>query len=915
MDNNESERPFHFSGPLASTIGEWADRLLAPYFASYPAAINNGDKQIHDPVAEVIDIHPWEVYVLDSPLVQRLRYVRQLGVGHVLFPTSGYSRFEHSVGVLQTATRMFRAVVDAQLASGRPIYTPEEFTWRLRIVRLAALLHDAGHCVFSHVSESFYARFSDVKTARQHFSDYFGNGVSASEAITLILLQSNAFAELLRRSNASRAIGKDDANIIELMCACIAGSTTKTSPDTFLAAIVNGSVDADKLDYLVRDAHMAGVPVSLDISRLFSKLRLAEDTTETDEKIIALAIVPSGTRALDELLVSRIFLYDKFYYHPKVMAAEEVIRRALLYLSRAVPAFASPVTLLQYGDDEFLSLTPESIATKYGIDADNNDLRRGCDLLRRVKYRELPKRAFAFALRYTPTPPPIALRFESENGVVPTDDSATNTSLQFRQIARALSSAEGRERYANNIAARARELGAGDDVYVAFQQAKRAANAAYLHVVLPNGKLEKRPTFLFKSHEWTEAYALNKATSYVFAYNHLAKVHLAAEREFAELHEGITFAPNCWIMAKVDGDDVDRERVKLVDEWLPHRLAPNILTTPRYAQRIRQQRERFASFLNSLLPNDGTHLVEAWLSQFPDADLRDSALCLLEHLTYVEPADMRAAVQKHIERAPDLQNAIWMPITKRGEHVKSAHQLMINLRTLGLKFSPLHDLTAEKIKAAGQMVFVDDSLNAGVQVSCLLLSWFGNTADCLHASDADPTGRLPDDVIEALRSVPVSFCYFSTHPLGEERLRATCASIGLRIGGIYKWADAAEPRLNLDGLRCASPASRKRLIKFLQQQGELLLTPKMEAGKGGWSQDRVQASALGYSGLGLTLAYPHSISASAPVALWEMADGPDDYWIPLFPRKPDRLTDRLNARPLGTGKALGDEQLEEYEGA
>src|SRR3982751_2028650 len=100
-----------YDGPLAKTIGEWAAQLLGPYLTAHPQNLLTESKQIHDPIGKVVELQPWEVFILDSPLMQRLRFIRQLGVGHLLFPASGYSRFEHSVGALQTATEMFDSIV------------------------------------------------------------------------------------------------------------------------------------------------------------------------------------------------------------------------------------------------------------------------------------------------------------------------------------------------------------------------------------------------------------------------------------------------------------------------------------------------------------------------------------------------------------------------------------------------------------------------------------------------------------------------------------------------------------------------------------------------------------------------------------------------------------------------------------
>ncbi len=184
---------------------------------------------------------------------------------------------------------MFDSAVHAQQLTESPIYNNDEFTARRDIVRLAALLHDVGHCIFSHVSEKFYSRDKDVTAAVEWFRNYYESKVTASEAISILIIQSDAFKTLLARSDMRR-FGSKDRRVLAQVCACIAGSKTRMAPDCFMAEIVNGPVDCDKLDYLARDAHMAGVPISLDVHRLLSKLRLVRVERETP--LYSLAIVP-----------------------------------------------------------------------------------------------------------------------------------------------------------------------------------------------------------------------------------------------------------------------------------------------------------------------------------------------------------------------------------------------------------------------------------------------------------------------------------------------------------------------------------------------------------------------------------------------------------------------------------------------
>ena len=401
--------------PLERRVASWVQVVLQPYLKRYPRNPHKEPKQIHDPIGRVIELQPWEIYVLDSPLMQRLRYIRQLGVGQFLFPSSGYSRFEHSLGALETANQMFEYVRQAPVpgrASAGPIYKDEGFTARRDVVRLAALLHDVGHCVFSHVSERFYGRHPEVQALQSQFSTHYKTHLTPSEVLSLLILKSEPFLALLTAA-MPRRLEYAEAEIAHLVCSCVAGSKHSLVPDCFMAEIVNGPVDCDKLDYLARDAHMAGVPISLDIDRLLSKLRLVRTKGDDDREVFSIAVVPSGTRALDELLVSRIFMYDKFYYHPKIMAAEELIRRALHTLKKAFPVLQDPAVLLPFGDDDFLAHTPQTLKARFGKEQDVAALTTGCELLRRTRSRDLPKRAFAVARRYLPELPDLAARFET----------------------------------------------------------------------------------------------------------------------------------------------------------------------------------------------------------------------------------------------------------------------------------------------------------------------------------------------------------------------------------------------------------------------------------------------------------------------------------------------------------------------
>ncbi len=895
------------TSPLAKGISEWAGRVLADYLKRFKRNPNDKPKQLHDAVDSVVTLQPWEVFLLDSPILQRLRLIRQLGVGHFLFPTCGYSRFEHSVGTVQTASDMFDAVLDADLLGGDPaasIYKPAATLARRDVVRLAALLHDIGHCVFSHVSEKFYGRNDEVAKVVRSLSDFYGTKVSPAEATSILIISSDPFRALLQAARPRREV-YDEETIIRLVCACIAGSKKVLAPDCFMAEIINGPVDCDKLDYLARDARMAGISTSLDTRHLLSKLRVATVESEDRKPVYSLATVPSGTRALDELLVSRIFLYDKFYYHPKVMAAEEVIRKALEHLAAAYPHLAGPVGLLDFGDDELLAMNASTVRSKLGDPNDEEELKAACALLGRAKLRDLPKRAFAFARRFMPEAPVVLALLETDGK----REALTRFESQYREFILHLEHPDIRGFYTEQLAALAAKLGSRSEVFLSAQSAHRAAGSIYLPVILPDGTVVDNPGFLFKASEWTEAYALNKQTSYVFAYDDRALVHLAAERLFHDMAE-LSFAPSCSAIAKVSDSELARRRKNLPKSWIAHRLPPDHLRTPDSQARIEKQTDRFASFHNAFLPTYGAGMVEAWIAQFPDADLRDSALALVEHVTYVEPSDLMRSFARVLTSVPGLKSATWVPLRSQGGVGKSADQINYDLKELDLHTVSVGSLTPRLIRDSGQIVFFDDSLNSGVQSSCLVSSWFGRTSRCVSPDDEDPIGPLGKKVQSALLQVPITFVYYSKHPVGEKRLVATCRSLGMKLRPIRSAIDSSHPKFRLEGLQCDSVASKKRLVGFLQRRGETLLKRKVEKEVKGWTPRRAKRFALGYQELGLTLVYRHSISASTPVAMWMMAAGDTDIWLPLFPRKRRELRDVITPVPPG-----GTENLPEYRGA
>src|ERR1035437_1550490 len=186
-----------FSGDLDSYTGSLRGREKP-----------RGFKVINDPIWFTIRVESWELVILDSPVVQRLRGIHQLGLAGLVYPAAGYSRFEHTLGTLYQAQRVIESVNrNARPHSAQLHQTLEQPVSRMDEValRLAALLHDVGPCFLSHGSERALDRLtlsygSSMKLARRDAMEYFRavKSPAVGEALSALVILLPEFVDVLK---------------------------------------------------------------------------------------------------------------------------------------------------------------------------------------------------------------------------------------------------------------------------------------------------------------------------------------------------------------------------------------------------------------------------------------------------------------------------------------------------------------------------------------------------------------------------------------------------------------------------------------------------------------------------------------------------------------------------------------------
>lgn len=227
---------------------------------------------VRDPIHGSIALDDWAVPLVDAPVVQRLRRIHQLGTAHLVYPGAHHRRFEHSLGAHHVA---------GQLAASMRLESADA-----RTVRAAALLHDVGHGPFSHAFEELLK-----ENGRRH------------EEMSVDLVRWGPLADLLRQA------GIDPVAVAD----CIAGTGR-------LAPVVSGTLDADRMDYLLRDAHYTGVRSSVDVERLVGTVEWLDGRVVLQE---------SGLLAAEGLLTTRFLMYPAVYLHRTVRASESMLLAAV----------------------------------------------------------------------------------------------------------------------------------------------------------------------------------------------------------------------------------------------------------------------------------------------------------------------------------------------------------------------------------------------------------------------------------------------------------------------------------------------------------------------------------------------------------------------------------------------------------
>ena len=312
-------------------------------------------KVLKDPVHSYIHIHYEVIWnCLDSKEFQRLRRIRQLGGDFQVYPTAEHSRFSHSLGVYEIVRRMVTEVKSLCV---------ELTEYEKVCVMLAGLLHDVGHGPFSHAFENITNHSHEEYTAK-------------------IILGNTELNAILRA--VSEKLPQDIVSIIQ-----------HTHENDILNQIVSGQLDADRMDYLLRDSYFTATSYGqFDLERILRTIRVRK--TAEGRKVIVIKY--TGIHSVEDYIMARYQMYWQVYYHPVARSYEAVFIQLFNRLKDIFKVdkdyFEDMKVLVPFLEksevsvDEYFKLDENSLLYCCSLIQDKED-KIAADLARRLQNRNL----------------------------------------------------------------------------------------------------------------------------------------------------------------------------------------------------------------------------------------------------------------------------------------------------------------------------------------------------------------------------------------------------------------------------------------------------------------------------------------------------------------------------------------------
>jgi HD superfamily phosphohydrolase len=351
-------------------------------------------RTIRDPIHGDIELRPLLAAVVDTRIFQRLRYIRQNGLLHFVFPGAVHTRFAHSIGTMWLAGRAFDRIFRGVAGTKK-----RAVDYLRDVFQLAGLLHDVGHCAFSHSIETVtiegkpllgtvrqflrawdetelekiyfavYADKADVRVEHEQIGLALVRRIFEEESVAVSAKAAGYLAKDMWRDVCAIMDGglpvsaSFEKNALDVASSLVPGlkvnrssATKQHFVDDLLVALhtlISGTLDVDRLDYLVRDSVHCGVPYGkCEVSLILASLRF-----EAIGGRLELCISRKASRAIEDMLWSRYQLFIQVLNHKTNIALNVLLRKAIedAITDKQIKRPRTPIDYLEFTDDLVMS--------------------------------------------------------------------------------------------------------------------------------------------------------------------------------------------------------------------------------------------------------------------------------------------------------------------------------------------------------------------------------------------------------------------------------------------------------------------------------------------------------------------------------------------------------------------------------
>lgn len=873
-------------------------------------------KSFFDSVWGTIELNEGEIFLIDSPVIQRLRKIKQLGLVDLLFSSANHSRFSHMLGVLFASTMMANQISRELEREG--VKPPEGI---VQIIRISAIFHDCGHLFCSHASERFFqddsssSQFVRISNVRNYFLSNLEIKPSISEIISALILNSGPMRELFSIINngfENLDFNEQDQDSIIERIACFIFGYPYTEADIPYSQVINGQIDADKIDYLIRDAHSTGIPSAIDTSRIIQKIKVSKSPNEKEmiskkssPEIInyQFAIAPSAINTIDQLMISRFMMFENVYFHPKTASSETYFRYALSELDASTKGLLDNfANALKLDDNDLLSRS--SNIDNRGLDdfhiVDKKRFNNSKKILRNIYSRYLLKRSVSLGPKNL-----IFHGIESQKSYEYIFDYKID---EFRvDILNKIT-----EKFYYIYKELFPESPIDDkevDILLMF-------SPEYSNMKLNSNVLiaDKKSTYrddIFEADNWLKSRTARDRKNYILTnekYRYL--VYLATELVLFENY-GIELR-DLDLYSNDDEEKINRLRIKLVDKGIYENALPLIhldemLTYENIFQALSTKwRYDILNPISSIRTVIDKYYISSFLMQFYiyekdighfEIFLRES-VDLLKNIRIISNNDIEDCLEKNIHTIRNDENCSWDDILLccLGNIQDSSSQIGYHVNVINKKLSTtwvvkkIDEIEEKDLKPI--IICLDDGFYSGTQILSMFQSLDGIPLEEREVQE-NHLSELKPEIKEKLKKTKIYLSLLFKNADKEMEVKEKIESLGFSIRKIYSSENFPKPYL--DNLEILGEKNKISVIKrYFQKAGEDLIKCRAYDSEGvlkeNWSDSRIKESTLGYENAQQLIVFPWNCPTYTITALWMSASNSKFVWNPLFPRIDKKFT-------------------------